>query len=131
VPFERSHRGYRAGRGFGACSVIVARTASATSAESSVASLRALTYTNICEAMKTETPGPRGSIVKLMYAELAKEIGKLAMDILGSRSVRHSSRWDADGWVGYYYYAFSQAIAGGTSEIQRNIIGERVLGLPR
>src|SRR6201994_1816375 len=49
----------------------------------SVASLRALTYTNICEAMKTETPGPRGSIVKLMYAELAKEIGKLAMDVIG------------------------------------------------
>jgi alkylation response protein AidB-like acyl-CoA dehydrogenase len=101
------------------------------SARASVASLRALTYTNICEAMKTETPGPRGSIVKLMYAELAKEIGKLAMDILGPGSVRHSSRWDAEGWVGYYYYAFSQAIAGGTSEIQRNIIGERVLGLPR
>lgn len=93
--------------------------------------MRALTYTNICEAMKTETPGPRGSIVKLMYAELAKEIGKLAMDLLGPASLRHSSRWDVDGWVGYYYYSFSQAIGGGTSEIQRNIVGERVLGLPR
>ena len=100
-------------------------------ARASVASLRALTYTNICEAMKTETPGPRGSIVKLMYAELAKEIGKLAMDVLGPASIRHSSRWDVDGWVGYYYYSFSQAIGGGTSEIQRNIVGERVLGLPR
>jgi alkylation response protein AidB-like acyl-CoA dehydrogenase len=100
-------------------------------ARASVASLRALTYTNICEAMKTETPGPRGSIVKLMYAELAKEIGKLAMDVLGPASIRYTSRWDADGWVGYYYYSFSQAIGGGTSEIQRNIVGERVLGLPR
>ena len=100
-------------------------------ARASVASLRALTYTNICEAMKTETPGPRGSIVKLMYAELAKEIGKLAMDVVGPASVRHSSRWDVDGWVGYYYYSFSQAIGGGTSEIQRNIVGERVLGLPQ
>jgi len=69
-------------------------------ARASVASLRALTYTNICEAMKTETPGPRGSIVKLMYAELAKEIGKLAMDVIGPASVRYSSRWDVDGWVG-------------------------------
>ncbi|MDT5004731.1 MAG: hypothetical protein QOJ24_1907 [Mycobacterium sp.] len=100
-------------------------------ARASVASLRALTYTNICEAMKTETPGPRGSIVKLMYAELAKEIGELAMDVLGPASIRHSSRWDDDGWAGYYYYSFSQAIGGGTSEIQRNIVGERVLGLPR
>ena len=81
--------------------------------------------------MKTETPGPRGSIVKLMFADLAKEIAKLAMDIVGPAVIRRSSRWDADGWVGYYYWSFSAAIGGGTSEIQRNIIGERVLGLPR
>jgi alkylation response protein AidB-like acyl-CoA dehydrogenase len=100
-------------------------------ARASVASLRALTYQNICLAMQSETPGPKGSMVKLLYAELAKQIGKLAMDILGPGAIRHSSRWDADGWVGYYYYSFSQAIGGGTSEIQRNILGERVLGLPR
>ena len=100
-------------------------------ARASVASLRALTYQNICLAMQSDTPGPKGSMVKLLYAELAEQIGKLAMDILGPGAIRHSSRWDADGWVGYYYYSFSQAIGGGTSEIQRNILGERVLGLPR
>jgi alkylation response protein AidB-like acyl-CoA dehydrogenase len=100
-------------------------------ARASVASLRALTYSNICLAMQTETPGPKGSMVKLLYAELAKEIGKLAMDIVGPTALRASSRWDDDGWAGYYYYSFSQSIGGGTSEIQRNILGERVLGLPR
>src|SRR5271166_3362400 len=97
----------------------------------SVASLRALTYSNICLAMQSDTPGPKGSMVELLYAELAKQIGKLAMDIVGPGAIRGSSRWDDDGWVGYYYYSFSQAIGGGTSEIQRNILGERVLGLPR
>ncbi|CAN5812074.1 acyl-CoA dehydrogenase family protein [soil metagenome] len=100
-------------------------------ARASVASLRALTYQNICLAMQTQTPGPKGSMVKLLYAELAKQIGTLAMDIVGPAGIRHSSRWDRDGWTGYYYYSFSQAIGGGTSEIQRNILGERVLGLPR
>jgi alkylation response protein AidB-like acyl-CoA dehydrogenase len=100
-------------------------------ARASVASLRALTYQNICLAMQSDTPGPKGSMVKLLYAELAKQIGKLAMDIVGPGAIRRSSRWDTDGWVGYYYYSFSQAIGGGTSEIQRNILGERVLGLPR
>jgi alkylation response protein AidB-like acyl-CoA dehydrogenase len=100
-------------------------------ARASVASLRALTYQNICLAMQTQTPGPKGSMVKLLYAELAKQIGKLAMDIVGPAGIRRSSRWDRDGWTGYYYYSFSQAIGGGTSEIQRNILGERVLGLPR
>ncbi|MDT5018237.1 MAG: hypothetical protein QOD39_4397 [Mycobacterium sp.] len=128
IDFARDHVGPDGRRPAIADDEIARRLARA---RASVASLRALTYTNICEAMLTETPGPRGSIVKLMFAELAKEIGKLAMDIVGPAAIRHSSRWDNDGWVGYYYWSFSAAIGGGTSEIQRNIIGERVLGLPR
>ena len=46
-------------------------------------------------------------------------------------ALRSTSRWDENGWVGNYLYAFSQSIGGGTSEIQRNIVGDRVLGLPR
>lgn len=100
-------------------------------ARASVASLRAMTYVGICENMKSETPGPRGSMLKLYYADLCKEVAALAMDIVGAGALRYSSRWDENGWVGNYLYSFSQSIGGGTSEIQRNIIGERVLGLPR
>ncbi|MEH6796134.1 MAG: acyl-CoA dehydrogenase family protein [Rhodococcus sp. (in: high G+C Gram-positive bacteria)] len=100
-------------------------------ARASVASLRAMTYVGICENMKSDTPGPRGSMLKLHYADLCKEVAALAMDIVGVDALRDSSRWDKNGWVGNYLYSFSQSIGGGTSEIQRNIIGERVLGLPR
>jgi len=96
-----------------------------------VAALRAMTYVGICDAMRTDTPGPRGSMLKLLYADLCKEIAALGMEIVGADALRRNSRWDANGWVGYYYYSFSQSIGGGTSEIQRNIIGERMLGLPR
>lgn len=100
-------------------------------ARASVASLRAMTYVGICDNMKSDTPGPRGSMLKLHYADLCKEVAALAMDIVGVDALRDSSRWDKNGWVGNYLYSFSQSIGGGTSEIQRNIIGERVLGLPR
>ncbi|WP_138843017.1 acyl-CoA dehydrogenase family protein [Rhodococcus pyridinivorans] len=97
----------------------------------SVASLRAMTYVGICENMKSDTPGPKGSMLKLLYSDVTKEVSALAMDILGPEALRGNSRWDENGWVGTYLHSFSQSIGGGTSEIQRNIIGERVLGLPR
>ncbi|MCW2546490.1 MAG: putative acyl-CoA dehydrogenase [Mycobacterium sp.] len=100
-------------------------------ARAEVASLRAMTYVGISNTARSGTPGPEGSIVKLYYSELQKKIGRLAMDILGREGLRFISRWEPDGWSGYFLFSFSQSIGGGTSEIQRNIIGERVLGLPR
>ncbi len=100
-------------------------------ARAEVASLRAMTYVGISRSRHTGTPGPEGSIVKLYYAEIQKEVGRLAMDILGRRGLRFISRWEPGGWSGYFLFSFSQSIGGGTSEIQRNIIGDRVLGLPR
>lgn len=128
IDFARDHLGPDGRRPAIADDQIARRLAEVRAA---VASLRAMTYVGICDAMRTDTPGPRGSMLKLVYADLCKEIAALGMDIVGPDALRRTSRWEPDGWVGYYYYAFSQSIGGGTSEIQRNIIGERMLGLPR
>jgi alkylation response protein AidB-like acyl-CoA dehydrogenase len=100
-------------------------------ARAEVASLRAMTYAGICRNMRTDTPGPEGSMLKLYYADVAKEVARLAMDVLGSDGLQYVTRWVPDGWSGHYLYSYSASIGGGTSEIQRNIIGDRVLGLPR
>ncbi|GAB2982838.1 acyl-CoA dehydrogenase family protein [Amycolatopsis acidiphila] len=96
-----------------------------------VAALRAMTYSAISRSARRGTPGPEGSIVKLYFSELEKRVARLSMDLLGGDSLRFRSRWLPGGWTGDYLHSFASTIGGGTSEVQRNIIGERVLGLPR
>ena len=100
-------------------------------ARAEVAALRAMTYAAISRGARQQTPGPEGSIVKLYFSELEKRIARLSMDLLGPDSLRFVSKWLPDGWTGDYLRSFASTIGGGTSEIQRNIIGERVLHLPR
>ncbi len=100
-----------------------------------------LTNMRASQNRKAGNPGPEGSIAKLMFAEVNKRIYELCIDLLG-----------ADGQVGYDYTmrrsegvgligppgssrklfirSRANSIEGGTSEIQRNILGERILGLP-
>jgi alkylation response protein AidB-like acyl-CoA dehydrogenase len=84
-------------------------------------------------------PGPEGSVSKLASAELNQRIHNAAMDLLGSEAMLHTPGYPLsrnEGGFGTYTHskAFlrSQAntIEGGTSDIMRNILGERVLGLP-
>jgi alkylation response protein AidB-like acyl-CoA dehydrogenase len=94
------------------------------------ASLRAMTYAAISRNARTPVPGPEGSMMKLHYSDLHQELGRLSMELLGPDGL--SPRPDlALDWTHEYLRGFSTSIGGGTSEIQRNIIGERVLGLPR
>jgi alkylation response protein AidB-like acyl-CoA dehydrogenase len=100
-------------------------------ARSEVAALRAMTYAAISRSARQGTPGPEGSIVKLYFSEVEKRVARLSIDVLGRDSLRFVSKWLPGGWTGDYLRSYASSIGGGTSEIQRNIIGERVLGLPR
>ena len=92
-------------------------------------------------AQKAGNPGPEGSVSKLAHAELNKRIWETALDVMGSDGLafeagyelrQSQGRADTPDQLAKYQFLRSRAnsIEGGTSEIMRNILGERVLGLP-
>jgi alkylation response protein AidB-like acyl-CoA dehydrogenase len=96
--------------------------------------LRLSTYRSVTRFQRGQRPGPEGSIDKLFWSETAQHLFAMAMEILGPQGqLVKGSKWTVDS--GYWAYQFlrsrADTIAGGTSEILRNIIGERVLGLPK
>jgi alkylation response protein AidB-like acyl-CoA dehydrogenase len=94
-----------------------------------VTRLRSLT-----RRLRGEPPGPEGSILKLFGSELAVRISDFAATLLGPSATIEAETEavpDAARWFHRVLGARQYTIAGGTSEIQRNIIGERVLGLPK
>jgi alkylation response protein AidB-like acyl-CoA dehydrogenase len=100
-------------------------------ARADCAALRALTYLGISKNVNSDQPGPEGSMMKLHYADLCKRVYHLGIEILGPRSLAIPHDESDTVWVDRHLMAYSASIGGGTSEIQKNIIGERVLGLPR
>jgi alkylation response protein AidB-like acyl-CoA dehydrogenase len=91
---------------------------------------RELVATISAEMARGEKPSTAGSLVKLFRARKAQFAGHVAMDVAGADGVAwrtpEGTRWSDD-----YLNSRARSIAGGTSEMQRNIISERVLGLPR
>ena len=103
----------------------------------------ALRLTNIRAGQnrRVGNPGPEGSIAKLMFAEVNKRVYELCVDLLGPAALVDYDytmrRTEQLGLVGppgsgrkMFLRSRANSIEGGTSEIQRNILGERVLGLP-
>jgi alkylation response protein AidB-like acyl-CoA dehydrogenase len=82
------------------------------------------------EAMAGRDPGPRGSVAKLAGAELGVFASQVAAEVLGPAAAASDSA-DVRAVLNGMISAPGSSIAGGTNEIQRNIIGERVLGLPK
>jgi alkylation response protein AidB-like acyl-CoA dehydrogenase len=79
-----------------------------------------------------ERPGPEASIMKLFYAAFVKDLSDLAVGIQGPMGQIVHPDAAADGvFQQKFFNAVQSSIGGGTDQIQRNIIGERVLGLPR
>jgi alkylation response protein AidB-like acyl-CoA dehydrogenase len=92
-------------------------------------------------AQRTGNPGPEGSVGKLAQAELYQRIWECSLDVLGADSLVYEQgyelrapaggRGDREALAKYQFLrSRANSIEGGTSEIMRNILGERVLGLP-
>ncbi len=76
--------------------------------------------------MRTGVPGPEGSLGKWQWAEVNQSLTELAMDLRGPHAVLDDERWTYR-----FLRARANSIEGGTTEILKNIVAERVLGLPR
>ena len=99
-----------------------------------------LTNLRASVARRAGTPGPEGSVAKLAYAEENKRTYELCVDLLGPEGMLYSSDYPKIRPKGVamgttdvhkaFLRARANSIEGGTSEVMRNILGERVLGLP-
>ena len=78
-----------------------------------------------------QTPGPEGSIGKLAWTKGLNEMADVAAQVLGAPLTADTGEWGTYTWGDFVTGARGYRVAGGTDEIQRNIIGERALGLPR
>jgi alkylation response protein AidB-like acyl-CoA dehydrogenase len=96
-------------------------------------SLWAYTKRNISVAAHTGTTGVGGSMFKLAYHETRIRLADVTRRVLGRRGLALDDLGDASRFdhVERSLYALSLSIAAGTAEIQRNIVGERFLGLPK
>ena len=77
-------------------------------------------------------PGPESSISKLVWGQWHRDLGELAMDILGPAGmVADGEPYDLSDWQRLFLFTRADTIYAGSNEIQRNVIAERVLGLPK
>ncbi len=96
--------------------------------------LRLSAYRNVSRLSRTGVPGPEGSILKLFWSELEQRLKDTACELLGMAGTlgQEDARCvDGGFWCHELLWSRSATIYAGTSEIQRNIIAQRVLGLPR
>jgi alkylation response protein AidB-like acyl-CoA dehydrogenase len=93
---------------------------------------RALAYQHLMSyADNKASPGPEGSLDKLLWSESFQRLCSFAVELLGPSGALGEADLNVGGVLHRYLYSRGRTIAAGTSEIQRSIIAERILGLPR
>ena len=95
--------------------------------------IRFLGYRVRTAASRGELPGPESSVLKLANSRRIEALGNLTMAIMGARATLYGDDAHMSGfWQNYSFLGqWMSRIGGGTDEVQRNIIGENVLGLPQ
>jgi alkylation response protein AidB-like acyl-CoA dehydrogenase len=88
--------------------------------------LRLTAYRGLTAIEKYGQPGPEGSLTKWMWSETNQELTQFAADLLGPEALDAGGRWAYE-----LLRARGNSIEGGTTEILKNIVAERVLGLPK
>jgi len=90
--------------------------------------LRLNAYRGLSAIMRSGVPGPEGSLGKWHWSEVNQSLTELAMEIAGPRAMLSESEGN---WSYRFLRSRANSIEGGTTEILKNIVAERVLGLPR
>src|SRR4051794_18158006 len=107
--------------------------------------MRYLGLRSLTQFLGGHHPGPEAGIFKLYWSEYHKVVTELAVDVLGADALTPDGRWpassfqtddpgapnDSASWVGSFFNARAGTIYAGSSQIQQNILGEMVLGLPK
>jgi alkylation response protein AidB-like acyl-CoA dehydrogenase len=91
-------------------------------------------WRSLTRLARGEEPGPEGSALKLYWSEMSKRLHQHALDLLGPAAPLWQGARDNPGdgtWQRSWLYYQASSIFAGTNEIQRTLVGERVLGLPR
>ena len=114
-------------------------------AHTKVEIMRYFGYRALTNFLQGKQPGPDASIGKLFWSEYHQELTELSVDILGAdamvpsgqapqtafRTDQPGSPNDTANWVGVFYNARAGTIYAGTSQVQKGIVGEQILGLPK
>ncbi len=88
-------------------------------------------HANALRSLDSPAPGAE-SIAKLVWARWHRNLGELAMQVAGPDGLTvHAAPYELDQWQQLFLFSRADTIYGGSDEIQRNILAERVLGLPR
>ncbi len=96
--------------------------------------LRLHNWRTLSRLSKGIEPGPESSVTKLAWTEMTQALSARALDVVGAAAPLWWAATDNPGggfWQRQWLWSKAASIAGGTSEVQRTIIGERLLGLPR
>jgi alkylation response protein AidB-like acyl-CoA dehydrogenase len=88
--------------------------------------LRLTAYRGLTAIEKYGQPGPEGSLTKWMWSETNQQLTQFAADLLGPEALKAGERWSYE-----LLRARGNSIEGGTTEVLKNIVAERVLGLPK